>query len=158
MNKQQIYKLLKIALTMTTVMLVFEIVFSLNVVNTFFNDLITNANGWLVYLVVWTIMFLQVTILNIPAYVVLSASLGVGLNILSIQYIAITISAYMLGCVLAYWLGRKFGTKALKWCAGSEEDYEKWSTTINTKGKWFYFFNLFNTCSNSGPSQMVGTG
>lgn len=142
MNKQQIYKLLKVALVMTVIMLVFEAIFSLSVVSNFFSGLITHTNGWLVYIVIWTIMFLQVTILNIPAYTILSASLSIGLDILSVTYITVTISAYMAGCILAYWLGRKFGTKALKWCAGSEEDYNKWSTIINTKGKWVYFITV----------------
>lgn len=127
---------------MVSLMLVFEIIFSLNAVNAFFNDLIINAKGWTIYAIIWLIMFLQVTILNIPAYVILSASASIGINILSIGYIATTVSAYMTGCILAYWIGRKFGTKALKWCAGSEEDYRKWSTVINTKGKWFYFLTI----------------
>ena len=142
MKLEQIYKLLKVTLVMTIIMLIFEIIFSLDIVNTFFNNLITTTHGWLVYLVIWLIMFLQVTILNIPAYVILSASVSIGLNILSIEYIIITLSAYMLGCILAYWIGRKFGVKALKWCAGSEEDYNKWSTILNTKGKWFYFATI----------------
>ena len=142
MNKQQIYKLLNIALIMTSIMLLCEIVFTIPAINNFFSNLILNANGVIVYLIIWLIMFLQVTVLNIPAYIVLSASLSVGLDILSIEYIAVTVSAYMLGCILAYWIGRKFGVKALKWCAGSEEDYNKWSTIINTKGKWFYFLTI----------------
>lgn len=142
MNKQQIYKLLNVALVMTFIMLIFEIIFAIPTINNFFSNLILNANGVIVYLIIWLIMFLQVTILNIPAYVILSTSLSVGLNILSIEYITITISAYMLGCILAYWIGRKFGVKALKWCAGSEEDYNKWSNILNTKGKWFYFFSI----------------
>jgi uncharacterized membrane protein YdjX (TVP38/TMEM64 family) len=87
-------------------------------------------------------MFLQVTILNIPAYIILSASVSIGINTLSITYILVVISAYMAGCILAYWLGRKFGTKAIKWCAGSEEDYNKWSNVINNKGKWFYLITV----------------
>ena len=142
MNKQQIFKLLNVALVMTFIMLIFEIIFAIPTINNFFSNLILNANGVIVYLIIWLIMFLQVTILNIPAYVILSTSLSVGLNILSIEYITITISAYMLGCILAYWIGRKFGVKALKWCAGSEEDYNKWSNILNTKGKWFYFFSI----------------
>lgn len=142
MNKQQIFKLLNVVLIMTSIMLICEIVFAIPAINNFFSNLILNANGVIVYLIIWLIMFLQVTVLNIPAYVVLSASLSVGLNILSIEYIVITVSAYMLGCILVYWIGRKFGVKALKWCAGSEEDYIKWSTIINTKGKWFYFLTI----------------
>lgn len=142
MNKQQLYKILKITTLTTLMMLVFEIVFSLPLVTDFFESLIFNAQGWIVYLIIWAIMFGQVTILNIPAYVILSASVSIGLAILSPMYIAVTISAYMFGAMLAYGIGRKFGVKALKWCAGSEEDYNKWSTIINNKGKWFYFLTI----------------
>lgn len=142
MNKQQLYNILKVALIMTIIMLIFEIIFSLDIVNNFFSNLIINSNTSFVYFIIWIIMFLQVTILNIPAYTILSISLSIGLNILSITYIFVTISAYMAGCILAYWLGRRFGIKAIKWCAGSEEDYNKWSMIINTKGKWIYFLTV----------------
>ena len=26
----------------------------------------------------------------------------------------------------------------MKWCAGSEEEFDKWSNLLNTKGKWWY--------------------
>ena len=87
-------------------------------------------------------MFLQVTILNIPAYVILSACASIGVEILSFKYILVVLSAYMLGCVLAYYLGFKFGKKAVKWCAGNEEDYDKWSEFLNKKGKWWYFMTV----------------
>lgn len=142
MNKEQTLKILKILLVATSIILGFEILFSIPAINEFFCSLITNANGWIVYLVIWLIMFLQVTILNIPAYVILSASVSIGINTLSLTYIGVVISAYMSGCILAYWIGRKFGTKAIKWCAGSEEEFEKWSSAINNKGKWFYLVTV----------------
>ena len=142
MNKQQASKILKVLLVATGIILGFEILFFIPTINNFFCSLITNSNGWLVYLVIWCIMFLQVTVLNIPAYVILSASVSIGINTLSITYILVVISAYMSGCILAYWLGRKFGVKAIKWCAGGEEDYNKWSAYINNKGKWFYFLTV----------------
>lgn len=139
MKKEQILKLLKIAMIMTAIMFACEIVFSIDVVNNWFGGLITSANGWVVYLIIWVVMFLQVTVLNIPAYVVLSASISIGIKALSWQYLLTVISAYMAGCILAYWFGRWFGKKAVKWCAGSEEDYNKWSGVLNKKGKWWYF-------------------
>lgn len=142
MNREQIYKILKVCLVATALMLVFEIIFSLDVINNFFTNLITTSNGIVVYLIIWLIMFLQVTILNIPAYVVLSASMSVGMSVLSWEYLLTVISAYMCGCILAYWLGRWFGVKAVKWCAGSQEDFEKWSAFINQKGKWWYFLTI----------------
>jgi uncharacterized membrane protein YdjX (TVP38/TMEM64 family) len=123
----------------TLIMLITDGIFSISAVNDWFSGLITGSSGVLVYIAIWLIMFLQVTILNIPAYVILSASVSVGINTLSVTYILVVLSAYMCGCVLAYWLGKKFGKSAVKWCAGSEEDYNKWSTVLNEKGKWWYF-------------------
>lgn len=139
MTKEQLIKILKVMLVATAIMLVFEIIFSINAVNDFFAGLITGSSGVLVYLIIWIIMFLQVTVLNIPAYVILSASVSIEIECLSWQYLLTVISAYMCGCILAYWLGRWFGVKAVKWCAGSEEDFDKWSNFLNKKGKWWYF-------------------
>ena len=119
-------------------MFVCEIIFSIPAINNWFASLVINAGTW-AYVVIWVIMFLQVTILNIPAYVILSASAAIGIETLSFKYIIVVLSAYMLGAMLAYFLGRKFGKGAVKWCAGSDEDYDKWSSFINNKGKWFYF-------------------
>ena len=47
-----------------------------------------------------------------------------GIEVLSWQYILLVMSAYMGGCILSYWLGRWFGSKAVKWVAGSEEDFD----------------------------------
>ena len=142
MNKEQILKILKVCIVTTLIMLLCEIVFSIDVVNEWFGSLITSSQGWEVYVIIWLIMFLQVTILNIPAYIVLSASISIGIKALSWEFILTVLSAYMCGCILAYWLGRWFGKKAIKWCAGSEEDYNKWSEVSNTKGKWWYFLTV----------------
>lgn len=141
MNKQQLVKILKVAIVATAIILVFEGIFSIPAVNNWFASLITAAGNW-AYLVIWVIMFLQVTVLNIPAYVILSASVSIGINTLSVSYVLVVLSAYMFGAILAYWLGHKFGSKAVKWCAGSEEDFNKWSNIINTKGKIWYFLTI----------------
>ena len=141
MNKQQIIKILKVSMIATAIMLGFEILFSFDVITNWFGELITKSGDW-AYLVIWAIMFLQVTILNIPAYVILSASVSIGISTLSWEFILVTISAYMCGCLLAYWLGWKFGKKAVKWCAGSEEDYDKWCNVLNAKGKWWYLITV----------------
>lgn len=141
MNKLQVKKILKVCLIATAIMLASEIVFSIPAINTFFANCVEHSGKWFLF-VIWVIMFLQCTILNIPGYVILSASINIGINTLSIEYIAVVLSAYMCGCILAYWLGRWFGKKAVKWCAGSEEDYNKWCTVLNTKGKWWYFLTV----------------
>lgn len=141
MNKQQIIKILKVSMIATAIMLGFEILFSFDVITNWFGELITKSGDW-AYLVIWVIMFLQVTILNLPAYVILSACVSIGINTIGWEFILITISAYMCGCLLAYWLGFKFGKKAVKWCAGSEEDYNKWCDVLNEKGKWWYLITV----------------
>lgn len=138
MEKEQIQRILKVCIVATVIMLLFEIIFSIPAINNFFKDWITSTSGWVVFVVIWLIMFLQCTILNIPAYVVLSASISIGINCMSWQYLLTVITAYMAGCILAYWIGRWWGIKAVKWCAGSEEEFNKWSNVLNTKGKWWY--------------------
>lgn len=142
MKKDQILRLLKVALVTTTILLTFEGIFSIPAINNFFMGLISGSSGWLAYLFVWLIMFLQVTILNIPAYSILAACTAIGMKTLDFVFIAVVLSAYMVGCILAYWLGRWFGKKAVKWCAGSEEDYDKWSKVLNSKGKIWYFLTI----------------
>lgn len=138
MTKKQIYKTLKLALIVTLILLVFEIIFSIDAVTYFFKGLITNSSGWVVYLMIFLIMYLQCTILNVPALVILVACQGMGLYLLSPIFLAVVIVAYMLGCMTAYWIGRKWGVKGTRWIAGSDEDFAKWSNFINTKGKWWY--------------------
>ena len=142
MKKDQILRLLKVALVTTTILLIFEGIFSIPAINNFFMGLISSSSGWLAYLFVWLIMFLQVTILNIPAYSVLAACTAIGMKTLDFIFIAVVLSAYMVGSILAYWFGRWFGKKAVKWCAGSEEDYDKWSEVLNSKGKIWYFLTI----------------
>lgn len=138
MTQEQIQRILKVCIIATVIMLIFEVIFSIPAINNFFNGWITSTSGWVVFLVIWLIMFLQCTVLNIPAYVVLSASVSIGLNCMSWQYLLTVITAYMAGCILAYWIGRWWGIKAVKWCAGSQEEFDKWSNLLNTKGKWYY--------------------
>lgn len=141
MKKEQIIKILKVTSIATLIMLISEIIFSIPAINDWFRNIIlTSGEGF--WIALWVIMFLQVTILNIPAYVILSACTSIGVQTLSIKYILVVLSAYMAGCLFAYWLGRKFGKKAVKWCAGSEEDYDKWSSILNEKGKWWYLVTV----------------
>ena len=139
MKKEQLIKILQVAIISTIIMLVAEAIFDIPAVVNWFSNIITKSTGIWVWVAIWVIMFLQVTILNIPAYVILSACVSIGIETLSFTYIVVVITAYMAGCFLAYWLGWKFGKKAVKWCAGSEEDYNKWSEVLNKKGKWWYF-------------------
>lgn len=142
MKREQLIKILKVALISTAILLVSEGIFDIPAVTDWFSGLITGSTGFVVWLAIWIIMFLQVTILNVPAYVILSACVSIGIETLSAVYFFVVLSAYMCGCLLAYLLGYKFGKKAVKWCAGSDEDYKKWSDFMNKKGKIWYFLTI----------------
>lgn len=142
MTKTQLLKILKTAIIMTVVVLCVEVLFSVPQINNWFYSIVVSANGVWVYVIIWLIMFLQTTILNIPAYIILSASVSIGIQTLSVLYVAVVLSAYMCGCLLAYLLGRVYGKKIVMWCAGTEEDYNKWSDVLNNKGKWWYLLTV----------------
>lgn len=141
-SSEQIIKILKTLIIATSIVILGEIIFAIPDVNIFFENIIKNSDKTYVWIILWLLMFLQVTVLPIPAYVILSACVSIGINTIGWEFILITISAYMCGCLLAYWLGWKFGKRAVKWCAGSEEDYNKWCDVLNKKGKFWYLLTV----------------
>lgn len=142
MKKEQIIKFLKLGIYTTLFLIAIEIVFLIPAVKEFFVDWVQNSSGWLLWLVLWILFFLQTNLIQIPSVSLLQISVHSGIEVLSWQYILLVMSAYMGGCILSYWLGRWFGSKAVKWVAGSEEDFDKWSKFINEKGKWWYFITI----------------
>lgn len=145
MKREQIIKILKVAIYCTAIMFAFEVLFAHSVVTDWLSSLVENAGAW-AYVVIWAIMFVQVAFVPIPAYVVLVGAVNTslittefmkfGLN--DLWFYLTVICAYMVGCVVAYLIGRKWGKKAVKWCAGNDEEYDKWSGILNNKGKWWY--------------------
>lgn len=142
MKKEQIIKFLRLGIYITLFLIVIEIIFLIPAVDQFFKGWVEKSSGWVLWLVLWVLFFLQCNVLNIPAVSLLQISVHSGLNVLSWQYILLVMSAYMSGCILSYWLGRWFGVKAVKWVAGSEEDFNKWSEFINKKGKVWYLVSV----------------
>ena len=147
MKTKQIFNLLWVALFCTLFILVFEIIFSIDAVNIWIGSLIENSSNYVISLViVWILNFLQVWLIPVPAYLILLASSHTGLisagflnfQINDLTFFLVTMSAYVCGFCLAYLIGRNWGSKAVKWAAGSENDYQKWSNLITTKGKWWY--------------------
>lgn len=142
MKKEQILKFLKLGIITTIFLIAIEIIFLVPAVDNFFKGWVTNSSGWLLWLVLWVLFFLQTNVINIPAVSLLQISVHSGINVLTWQYILLVMSAYMAGCILSYWLGRWFGSKAVKWVAGSDEDFTKWTDFINKKGKIWYFLTV----------------
>ena len=142
MKKEQIIKFLKLGIYTTLFLIAIEIVFLIPAVDNFFKGWVEKSTGWVLWLVLWILFFLQTNLIQIPAVSLLQISVHSGIEVLSWQYILLVMSAYMGGCILSYWLGRWFGTKAIKWVSGSEEDFDKWSKFINKKGKIWYLLSV----------------
>ena len=152
---KQVYRALLSAIPVLALMLVFEIVFELPPVVEALSSFVTSGhNDVIVYLIVFFLMYLQGTILPIPAYIPLNAAVSIGLVDTSLGIFGIwgqgstwilfgvVIAAYMLGVATAYLLGYFLGSKAVKWIASSEEEYDKWKALLDGKGKWFYFLTV----------------
>lgn len=138
MNKSQIFKSSFLALIMVFIMLLFEILFYFPSVSQWIASWIDMKDGkGYVLAVVWVIMFLQVCIVPIPAYIPINAALHAKIIDPSIGFwemfskgdtwlfMGVVLSAYMAGALAAYYLGYFWGAKAVKWVSGSEEDYNK---------------------------------
>ena len=138
----QCKKLLEVALLCTFLMFVFELIFSFDAVTNWLKDLVINAGNW-TWVVVWVLLFVQVLI-PIPAYVIILAVFTILPQEMTTYttLVCVAISAYMLGAIIAYGIGRKWGKIAVKWCAGSEQEYDKWASFINKKGKFIYFLTV----------------
>lgn len=151
MNKEQLIKILRLAFVATLIMFLFEVVFAIpgvtNSISTWVNGI---ENSWILWIAVWFIMFIQVTFIPIPTYIVLNAALyaqildpskGVIQMFGTLDcwiFIIVCLTASMTGSILAYFMGRKWGKRTIKWCAGDETEYDKWSKVLNEKGKLGY--------------------
>ena len=151
-HNQQLYKLLLTVIVCVGLLLVVEMLFQIPAISDAFGeDAFDNQVGIGVWIVLWVLMFAQVTIIPVPAmpiYVFCNGyngiiSNGFGLtDLISLQtlfFILYITSACLVGAMFAYWLGKVGGKKAVKWIAGDEEDYQEWCKKLNCKmGKWIY--------------------
>ncbi len=147
MNKKQIFNLLKVGIICCVIILGFEVLFSFDSVNNFVANLIEGTgNYYIALLIAWILLFLQVWLIPVPAYIVLLSAthtsllstgfLNIGSN--DIIFFIVAMSAYICGFLTAYFIGYKWGSKAARWVAGSDADYQKWSDVLSQKGKWYY--------------------
>lgn len=151
-TKQQIYKLLLTLIVCLALLIVVELLFQIPAIsNAFGKDAFKNKIGTGIWVILWLLMFAQVTIIPIPAmpiYVFCNGYNGIIANgpnlidLLSLKtlfFILYVTSACLMGSICAYWMGRLGGKKAIKWIAGDEEDYNFWCEKLNCKtGKIIY--------------------
>lgn len=110
------------------------------------------------YTVFWFLQFLQVTFLPIPSMI--TTLTGVVLFGPFITFI-LSYLAIVLGSIIAFLIGKKFGSKIIVWIAG-EMSSIKWQERIN-RGKFLFFlmmlFPLFPDdllCMVAGANKMNG--
>ena len=156
-TKQQIYKLLLTLIVCLGLLLIVEGLFQIPAIsNAFGEDAFENKVGIGVWIVLWLLMFAQVTIIPVPAmpiYIFCNGYNGIIANgpelmdLISLKtlfFILYTTSACILGSLCAYWMGRTGGKKAVKWIDGDEEEYHEWCGKLNCKmGKWIYAATVF---------------
>ena len=103
----------------------------------FNEESIGSSNKVVAWVILWLLMFAQVTIIPVPAlpiYVFCSGTslVAPGPNLSDLFsgetafFCIYVVSACLAGSIVAYWLGRLAGGKAIKWIAGDEEDYNQW--------------------------------
>jgi len=146
---------MKVMIIAIFLMFLFEILFMDQLpISSWLESWITTLGDdkWLLGIIIWLIMFIQVCLIPIPAVIVLNAAIASGIIAKDIStfltwncwwFILIVLSAYIIGAMVAYFIGLKWGKRAVKWCAGSDEDYKKWSNLLNEKGKWWYAASVF---------------
>lgn len=131
LNLKQVYKLINVGLIMVAVMLGFEILFYHSVVTDWLESIVVEAGVWS-WVVLGLIQFLQVVIIPIPATFITLLSMKMYPDNLVFLFI-VTLSVITIGVVVTYLIGRKWGKKAVIWCAGSEEEYNKWLSVLKSK-------------------------
>lgn len=151
-HKKQITKLLYAALVCIGLLLLVECLFQIPVINKIFDataigNTKTPITAWVI---LWLLMFAQVTIIPIPAmpiYVFCSGTnlVANGLTLIDLFslktcfFCAFAVSACLAGSIVAYTLGKIGGGKAVKWIAGDDDDYNQWCKILNNKkGKVIY--------------------
>lgn len=141
LNLKQLNKLTDICLIMVSVILGFEILFYHDAVTNWLETIVVNAGVWS-WVVLGVIQFLQVVIIPIPATFITLLSMKMFPDNLVLLFV-VTLCVIILGVVTTYIIGRKWGKKAVIWCAGSEEEYNKWSNVLNNKKtKVFYLATI----------------
>ena len=144
--KEKIYKALIVSLVTLVVMFAFEAMFLIPAVENSFLSIMQSDVKWMAWTGLWIVMFLQTSVIPIPGLSILVIAKNMQMITLNpvkdILFYIIVMTSYMAGVIVAYWMGRKWGKKAVKWIAGSEEEYQHWADLINKKGKLFYFLTV----------------
>lgn len=138
LSLKQINKILSLCIIVLGIVVGFEILFYHSVVINWLENIVTKSGVWS-WVVLGIVQFLQVVLIPMPATFITLISMKMYPDNLYLLF-AVTLAVIMLGVVTSYWIGRKWGKKAVIWCAGSEEEYEKWLSVLKSKKTNIVYF------------------
>lgn len=131
LNLKQQNKIVDLCVGMLFVMLGFEILFSFEVVTNWLSNLAINSGAWS-WTVLGVLQFLQVIFVPMPSSFITLTSMKMYPDNLYALY-GFTLAVIMFAVVVTYLIGRKWGKKVVVWCAGSEDEYDKWLRVLKSK-------------------------
>lgn len=134
-------KLINLALVLIAFVFAFEVLFYHSAVVNGLSRFVENSGIWS-WVVIAVLQFAQVIFIPIPAYFITLTSMKMYPDDLLLLFV-VTLTVVMISVVVAYWIGRKWGKKAVVWVAGSEEEYDKWLSVLKSKKtNLFYFLTI----------------
>lgn len=131
LNLKQLNKIADVCIIMLAFVLGFEILFYHSVITNWLIDVVESAGVWS-WIVLCLFQFLQVVLIPVPSAFITLTSMKMYPNQLWLLYF-ITLGVILLGVIITYFVGRKWGKKAVMWCAGDEEEYNKWQRVLKSK-------------------------
>lgn len=102
---------------------------------------VSSKHGFWLWVLVWIFIVLEAGVIPGPylPFVVFFSQTAMAQN--RFLFLIYTTSAVFIGRIIAWFIGRNFGGRLLKWTA--QQDFDKWSKKLAGPGaKWFYAFTV----------------
>lgn len=131
LNLKQKHKLVDLGLIVIGFVLFFEILFYHSAVVKGLTNFVQMSGVWS-WVVICLLQFLQVIFIPVPATFITLTSMKMYPDNLFMLF-GLTLVVVVAAVVVAYFIGRKWGKKAVIWAAGSEEEYDKWLSVLKSK-------------------------
>ena len=131
LNLKQINKIADVGIVLLGIMLAFEVLFYHSAITNWLASCVQAAGAW-GWIVLCLFQFLQVVLIPIPSAFITLMSIKMYPNQIVLLYL-LTLAVIVLGAVIAYLMGLRWGKKAVMWCAGSEDEYNKWLSALKSK-------------------------
>ena len=141
LNLKQKNKLADLLLILLSFVFVFEVIFYHSAITNWLVSVVEKSGvfGWFF---IGLMQFIQVVLIPIPAYFITLTSMKMYPNQLVLLFV-VTLCVLIIGVIVAYLIGLKWGKKAVTWAAGDEEEYNKWLKILKSKKtNVFYFLTI----------------